>query len=428
MKRKLVAATLAVSMVVSVAGSWSAQADSKGDELEGKIEDVQNQQMEKQNKLQEEQENLEKVQDKQQQTIRKIEQIDSDIDKVKGQMDTKQAEISKTKTEIDKLEERISETQKRIERRNELLKERVRVMYQNGGAINYLQVLLGAQSFSDFLDRVFALKLIAQQDQALLKQQRVDKKALESDKAEVQLQLAKLEDQLEGLQTLKTQFQERKEEKKALVEKLNIKEGNIKQEFMETKEAKELLEAQEATYKKLLAEWKEKQRRIRERKEREAAERRKQEQKQNDSNNDNVNQNHDVSHSSGAFAWPANGVITSNFGYRSFDHEVHRGLDIAANGLVPIRASAPGIVIRSAHWPSFGNVVYIAHLIDGKLYTTVYAHMRRRLVSSGQRVEQRQKIGYMGSTGDSTGQHLHFEIHIGKYSHASAVPPLNYLP
>lgn len=108
------------------------------------------------------------------------------------------------------------------------------------------------------------------------------------------------------------------------------------------------------------------------------------------------------------FIWPARGVLTSGFGPRW--GRMHRGIDIAAPVGTPIYAAAAGVVTYS-QWNDggYGNLVEIRHA-DGTL--TLYAHNHRNLVRVGQYVEQGQQIAEMGSTGRSTGPHLHFEIHL----------------
>lgn len=107
------------------------------------------------------------------------------------------------------------------------------------------------------------------------------------------------------------------------------------------------------------------------------------------------------------FIWPARGVVTSGFGPRW--GRMHRGIDIAAPIGTPIYAAAAGVVTYS-QWNSggFGNLVEIRHA-DGTL--TLYAHNHRNLVRVGQYVQQGEQIAEMGSTGRSTGPHVHFEIH-----------------
>lgn len=128
------------------------------------------------------------------------------------------------------------------------------------------------------------------------------------------------------------------------------------------------------------------------------------------------------------FIWPSEGQVTDTFGSRG---GTHYGIDIAKSGTVPIKASASGTVSKSYTSDSYGEVVFIKHTINGITYETVYAHMRfgSRTVSAGQKVSQGALLGYMGNTGNSYGQHLHFELHNGTWdgSKSNAVDPLDYL-
>jgi murein DD-endopeptidase MepM/ murein hydrolase activator NlpD len=121
------------------------------------------------------------------------------------------------------------------------------------------------------------------------------------------------------------------------------------------------------------------------------------------------------------YIWPAKGVLTSGYGRRW--GRMHKGIDIAAPVGTPIVAAAPGVVV-TAGWNSggYGNLVEVQHP-DGSL--TLYAHNNKILVRRGQAVEQGQQISEMGSTGYSTGPHLHFEVHP---SGRGAVNPIAYLP
>lgn len=129
----------------------------------------------------------------------------------------------------------------------------------------------------------------------------------------------------------------------------------------------------------------------------------------------------------GMFMRPAEGAISSQFGQRW--GSLHAGVDIAKKGLVPIVAAADGTVTRSAFSKSYGHVVYILHNLEGQQYETVYAHMRGRNVVNGQSVAKGTFLGYMGNTGNSYGQHLHFEVHVGRWnvSKSNAVNPLLYI-
>nr|WP_257989732.1 M23 family metallopeptidase [Bacillus infantis]MCR6609476.1 M23 family metallopeptidase [Bacillus infantis] len=130
----------------------------------------------------------------------------------------------------------------------------------------------------------------------------------------------------------------------------------------------------------------------------------------------------------GYFIMPAQGTITD--GFRIPSRPDHHGIDIANQVSVPIKAGREGTVSKSYYSTSYGNVVFIRHNINGSVWETVYAHMSNRSVSAGQKVTTGQTLGYMGNTGDSHGQHLHFEVHNGLWNHpykTNAVDPLLYI-
>jgi murein DD-endopeptidase MepM/ murein hydrolase activator NlpD len=121
------------------------------------------------------------------------------------------------------------------------------------------------------------------------------------------------------------------------------------------------------------------------------------------------------------YIWPSQGILTSGYGWRW--GRMHKGIDIAADVGTPVVAAAPGVVTY-ASWNDggYGNLVEITHL-DGSV--TVYAHNDRILVREGQEVEQGEQISEMGSTGFSTGPHLHFEVHPPGQG---AIDPMAFLP
>lgn len=118
------------------------------------------------------------------------------------------------------------------------------------------------------------------------------------------------------------------------------------------------------------------------------------------------------------FIWPVNGPITSGFGPRW--GRLHAGIDIGVGFGVPIGAVAAGTVVYSGWLGGYGNLVVVDH---GNGLSTAYAHQQRIYVSVGQTVAQGESLGEVGSTGFSTGAHLHFEVRIN----GSAVDPLGYL-
>lgn len=123
------------------------------------------------------------------------------------------------------------------------------------------------------------------------------------------------------------------------------------------------------------------------------------------------------------FIWPVQGQITSYYGYRNISvggNTFHGGVDIGASQGTPILASKSGTVSRSGWGGGYGYVVFLDHA-DGS--QTRYAHMSNMAVSAGQTVGQGETIGWVGTTGASTGPHLHFEIRYG----GNSIDPLTYL-
>jgi len=122
--------------------------------------------------------------------------------------------------------------------------------------------------------------------------------------------------------------------------------------------------------------------------------------------------------SSSGFIWPVNGPVVSAYGMRW--GRMHEGIDIAASSGTPIRAAATGTVIHAGWLGGYGNLVVVDH---GNGLATAYAHASSILVGVGQRVSQGQTVSLVGSTGNSTGPHLHFEVRVN----GTAVDPLGYL-
>jgi murein DD-endopeptidase MepM/ murein hydrolase activator NlpD len=122
--------------------------------------------------------------------------------------------------------------------------------------------------------------------------------------------------------------------------------------------------------------------------------------------------------------WPTSGTITSGFGYRrnpfGSSREFHSGLDIGASKGKPIYATANGMVRMAGYNGGYGNVIFIDH---GYGFSTVYAHQWKLAVKVGQQITKGQLIGYVGSSGASTGPHLHYEVRVN----GVAVNPAKYL-
>ena len=360
--------------------------------------------------------------------------LDFAIGDTHKQISEKTAELEETKAEITRLQEEIKITKERIEKRNDLLRDRARNYQETGGMVSYIDVLMGSKNFSDFIDRASAVATILQADQDILKQHEADKKSLEENQAKLEEELASVQTIVADLKVMNQQLNDQREEKDRLLASLEEQEEEIHEHKMELQEESRVLAAQEAALAQAMAlEQKQEQ----ERAAAAAAEAAAAAAAAANSGSGNgggestptPTPTPNAPVSSGAFTLPANGTFTSGFEPRwgSF----HYGVDIANSAAgVPIWAAADGVVIQSYYSSSYGNVVFIAHSVNGQTYTTVSAHMETRFVSSGAVVKKGQQIGIMGNTGDSRGKHLHFELHRGSWnsSKSNAINPVGIVP
>lgn len=135
------------------------------------------------------------------------------------------------------------------------------------------------------------------------------------------------------------------------------------------------------------------------------------------------------------FIRPNDGRITSHYQPARLDPvgqkevRAHHGTDFGKDGSPVVVASAAGLVTLARVNGGFGNCVYIKHVINGKIYETVYAHLKTITVKVGETVRQGQQVGLKGTTGNSTGVHLHFEICVGRWNnkYTTNVNPMHYI-
>lgn len=371
-------------------------------------------------------------QEKQQQILDQIQALNAEIDKTNSNIKKVQADIRATNEEIKKLEASIEELLHKIEERDLLLQERARAI-QAGGSVSYLDVLLGSNSFVDFIDRFSAVNALLEADRQIIQDQKDDKQKLEEQKQSVEEKRKNLEGKKAELERLKASLDSQKTEKNKLVDQLEKEQEKLKSEkVLLEKEYSEALEVSQELQDQIIAE----QNRL-------AEIARQQEAKRKAAaaaaaaaaaNNGDGSSGGTVHapQSNGTWIKPTNGRLTSPYGWRNLGAgpEFHYGVDLANATGTPIWAAADGVVSYAAPLSSYGNVVIVTHSIDGQIYTTVYAHLSAFNVSVGQEVTQGQQIAAMGSTGRSTGPHLHFEVHIGpwKGQAVGSVNPLKYIP
>lgn len=409
----------------------------------------------------------------------KIQELENQMQETQSKINGVQGEIDQTIVEIDELKKSIEELERKIAERTELLQERARAIQLSGGSVDYIDVLLGANSFVDFIDRFSAVNTLIDADREIMNEQAEDKKLLGEKKAQVETKLAQQEERRAELVDLKTSLDGQKAKQSGLVKDLKAEQERLAKEKttlvqqrdeaidvsaeLETKIASEQArlaelarKAEEERLRKLAAERAAAEKAAAEKAaaervaaERAAAERAAAEKvaadkaaSQKAANNSEASSAPVASNTpapapaptpapaysapepavsvnaSSGFIRPAAGRYTSKFGWRDIGSgpEFHQGVDIANSKGTAIVAAANGFVSYAGSMGGYGNVVIITHSINGQTHATVYAHLNSIGVSVGQQVSQGQNIGGMGNTGRSFGDHLHFEIHVGPWN------------
>lgn len=409
--------TLLTVSVASVVGLGSlatgfplniASANSKIESLKDQKNQLQEKQSEVNSQIDEKSEKINEIKGEQQHLDKEIKRIDLAVEDTEVKIVEKQREIKETDKSIEKLQKEIAILSERIETRNELLKDRAR-SFQENGKVTYFDVLLGAKSFTDFIDRVSAIATIVEADQSILQEHNADKNELESMQKEMEETLANLQNMHAELKSMKKTLDAQKAEKEKVMTALKKEEEHMHAEMVELEEEEAFLASQKKAMQKAI-----------ELEQKRLAEQAKKKKAAGSAGAPPI--------SNGAFTKPAAGYLSSGFGNRSLGN--HKGVDIAASGYVPILAAADGVVIKSYYSSSYGNCIFISHSIGGQIYTTVYAHMSSRIAGEGQVVSKGQQIGVMGNTGRSYGQHLHFELHKGPWESGqpNAINPVGIVP
>lgn len=408
----------------------TALAIQKNEQLENEKKEVQEKKSELESEITQKEEKIGEIKQQKVGVEQEIKRLDAAVSETRSKIDGTKAQIQETKEEIERLEAEMKILEERIHKRDELIKERMRSLQQSGGVVSYVDVLLGAKSFNDFINRVSAVSTFVQADREIMKEHESDIKQLEENKEEVKTLLAQQEDQLKELDRLEVQLQGQIQEQNKVMAQLEVEEQKMHEELHALEDVGELLASQEKAIQMEINAWNQKQKELEEQRRKAEEERKKAE-----AEGTTPPPPPPPVVNNGAFINPTTGRLTSRFEMRW--GKMHFGIDIGKGGRVgnvPIYAAASGTITRSRLESSYGNVIMITHYINGRQMTTVYAHLDQRFVSQYDRVEQGQLIGYMGNTGDSTGPHLHFEIYDGPYSptqysggHSNAVNPLLYV-
>lgn len=318
---------------------------------------------------------------------KKLGEISSEIEATEAEIANIQASIEAKKAEIAETEKKIEKKEAEIEKQNEALGKRLTAMYKTGSA-GLVDVVLNSEGVEGLLTNLGMVHRILESDQDLLKELQDDYKELGEIKGELEEQKASLETQEYNLQEQEVYLIGQQAETEEL-KKMYKEEADKLHAMQEQKEAEAAAMAAEALALQLEAE-----RMI-------------------------VEAGGDIKFTPGKYAWPtaSNWVQSDNYGWRIcpfHGREFHNGLDLVltsgTNG-APVYAIADGMITRASWYGGYGNCVTYA---IGGGYSVLCGHLSGYNCSSGQMVKKGQVIGYIGSTGASTGPHLHFTVFKGE--------------
>ncbi len=362
----------------SAASSGSSQMASQDAQT---VSDLTNAYAELQKKIEALEAEKEKLASEQKDVTKYLNALDNQIDATNDQLNMLNDDIKELNNELETLTARIIVVESNVTTTLEIFKQRLRAIYMSGHSTE-IAILLSSGNFVDFLTKAEYMRRISEYDQKIVNALLADKKELEGLVANAETAKQKSQDKKSTVATkkkeLNTQYDEQEEYLNKLKEDKAAYEAYIKQYKEEMEEAQKEIDAIMAKYAS------------------------------------------DGDYVGGTFAWPLPGFtkITSPYGPRSSMGDFHTGTDIAGRnaagdlcyGASVVAANAGTVIaVRNLGSKSYGRYIIVDH---GGGCKTLYAHLSKVVVKEGDTVARGQEIGKAGSTGNSTGAHLHFELWI----------------
>ncbi len=383
---KKIISVLLCFCLLSVPLEWNKTEAATQEEIQQQLKDYEKQKQELNNKLSSLKTDKANEQAYQNTLSQKIGLINTQLNNLHSQISGLNSQISQMETEI-------TEKEAQIEENWELFKSRLRAIYMTSDT-TYIATVLGSESYTDMLMKSETLKRVSEHDSKLIKE---------------------LEDAVKKIEADKAAIEENKASVVSIRADVTVQLGELDEAYAQSQLAIDHLKNQESQYNKdIAAIEKEKEALMRE---------------LDAIVNGNVSSG---TVSSGSWVWPvpSSRYITSYFNAKDSvrDYRSHTGIDIAAPKNTPIVAANYGTVIAviNNYTPGVGYGRYT--MIDhGSNIYTIYAHCESLAVSVGQKVVPGQVVAYMGTTGNSTGYHLHFGVSIKQNGVNYWQNPLNYV-
>ena len=315
--------------------------------------------------------------------------LDAQMQNLQSQIDGLNTQINDLDASISEKNAAIAEKQENIDRDVETLKDRLCAIYMMGDA-STLEIILQSESVIDMAQKVELLNMITEHDTKMIQQLSADMEAIADEKAEIESQKEEVAAARTELETKGSELASVQAEAERVLEELNQSVESVQAESDRIAQEKAQASAEiDQWWKDYYAQ--------------QVA------QNNNSSGGSSGSSGSGGYVSTGNFTWPVPGFTNISCGYSSG----HRAIDISGGGRTiygtPIVAADSGKVVTATYHYSYGNYVMIDH---GGGYSTLYAHASSLAVSAGQTVTKGQTIAYVGSTGNSTGPHLHFEVRV----------------
>lgn len=397
-KKRLVSYILLFSLIVSLIAIpdflWQAQASST-------VAQNKTKQAELNKKNQELKRSLEKSRKDVQNQEQYKKTLDQQIAVVKEQVDISNNQIFELDKLIEEKEKQIAETNDEIDKNIEILKKRLKAIYVSGET-STLDIILGAKDFSDFIDKAEIIKKVSDRDAKLISKLNSDINSIKEEQESISADRENVVAEKKNLDGKKAELQSLLDESQRVLATLEGTQEKLIDRIDENDaEIKKVNAEIEHYYAELAA--------------KQAQERAKQLQNNKGSSTGSITEI--ITPSAKGYAWPVPGYnyISSNF-YDTYQRggKIHGAIDIAGSGIYGSKiVSADGGKIIFSNASGYGGGYGIYAVIDhGNGRSTLYAHMSGLLASTGQTVVKGQVIGYVGSTGHSTGPHLHFETRL----------------
>ncbi|MGI6424528.1 MAG: murein hydrolase activator EnvC family protein [Tepidanaerobacteraceae bacterium] len=325
--------------------------------------------------------------DKQKKNVaQEIAELEKKLSQAEQELTVTEGKLKETQQNLANTMEELEQAIKRVEDQKDDLNIRMRTLYKTG-PVDYIEVILASSSFSDFLTRLDIVKRIIEADKNLLIEFKEKQAEVAEKKAELEEQQRLIVKQRDEISARRASIASYRGDRQRLIAKLE-------QEKKQYEKMQDQLERDSENLRRKILEWEMK--------------------------------NKKGFFGTGQFLWPvpSSKYITSDFGWRTHPvyktRRYHEGIDIAASSGADVLSVDDGEVIFSGSYGAYGYTVIVSH---GGGISTQYSHLSKLLVSEGKKVLKGDKVGLIGSTGVSTGPHLHF----GVIQNGKVVNPWNWL-